>query len=92
MIDKYQSYVDKSFLNQKKTTEATDQDEEDAQEPNMKFVSAFDTFGSFMKAASFIEDWIRTKKNNPTDFANDFPAILTRGLLIRKILLHLRKE
>ncbi len=58
----------------------------------MKFVQAFDTFGSFMKAASFIEDWIRTKKNNPTDFANDFPAVLSRGLLIRKILLHMREE
>lgn len=45
-----------------------------------------------MKAASFIEDWIRTKKNNPTDFANDFPAVLDRGILIRKILLHLRKD
>ena len=45
-----------------------------------------------MKAASFIEDWIRTKKNNPTDFANDFPAVLNRGLLIRKILLYMRKE
>jgi len=58
----------------------------------MKFVQAFDTFGSFMKAASFIEDWIRTKKNNPTDFANDFPAVLNRGLLVRKILLHMRKD
>jgi len=45
-----------------------------------------------MKAASFIEDWIRTKKNNPTDFANDFPAVLERGILIRKIILHLRSE
>ena len=33
---------------------------------------AFDNFTSFSKAARFIEDWIRTKKNNPTDFANDF--------------------
>ena len=53
---------------------------------------AFDTFGSFIRAASFIEDWIRTKKNNPTDFANDFPAVLNRGILIRKILLHMRKD
>ena len=45
-----------------------------------------------MKAASFIEDWIRTKKNNPTDFANDFPAVINRGTLIRKILLYLRKD
>ena len=45
-----------------------------------------------MKAANFIEDWIRTKKNNPTDFANDFPAVLNRGLLIRKILLYLRRD
>ena len=45
-----------------------------------------------MKAASFIEDWIRTKKNNPTDFANDFPAVLNRGILVRKILLYLRRD
>ena len=55
-------------------------------------MQAFDTFASYPKAASFIEDWIRTKKNNPTDFANDFPAVLNRGVLIRKILLHMRKE
>ena len=58
----------------------------------MKFVQAFDTFASYPKAASFIEDWIRTKKNNPTDFANDFPAVLNRGVLIRKILLNMRRE
>ena len=55
-------------------------------------MNAFDNFSTFIKAAGFIEDWIRTKKNNPTDFANDFPAVLIRGLLIRKILLHLRKD
>ena len=66
--------------------------EEFCEEPNWKFVQAFDNFNSFIKAAGFIEDWIRTKKNNPTDFANDFPAVLNRGLLIRKILLHLRKD
>jgi hypothetical protein len=55
-------------------------------------VLAFDTFGTFIRAASFIEDWIRTKKNNPTDFANDFPAVLNRGILIRKILLYMRKD
>jgi len=43
-----------------------------------------------MKASGFVEDWIRTKKNNPTDFSNDFPAVLKRGLLVRKIILHLR--
>ena len=93
LVDKYQQFVQNPFLNQKKVNQTTaDADEEDAMEPNMKFVQAFDTFGSFMKAASFIEDWIRTKKNNPTDFANDFPAVLSRGLLIRKILLYMRKE
>ena len=66
-------------------------DDEELNEPNMKFVNAFDSFSSFIKAAGFIEDWIRTKKNNPTDFSNDFPAVLKRGLLIRKILIHLRK-
>lgn len=66
--------------------------DEDSHEPNQRFVQAFDTFASYPKAASFIEDWIRTKKNNPTDFSNDFPAVLNRGVLIRKILLHLRKD
>ena len=66
--------------------------EDSCEEPNFKFVNAFDNFTTFIKAAGFIEDWIRTKKNNPTDFANDFPAVLNRGLLIRKILLHLRKD
>ena len=65
-------------------------DEEIEEEPNTKFVQAFDHFTTFDKAANYVEDWIRTKKNNPTDFANDFPAILVRGLLIRKILLYLK--
>ena len=65
-------------------------DEEIEEEPNQKFVQAFDNFTTYDKAANYIEDWIRTKKNNPTDFANDFPAILVRGLLIRKILLYLK--
>ena len=67
-------------------------DDDNCEEPNLKFVIAFDNFTTYIKAAGFIEDWIRTKKNNPTDFANDFPAVLNRGLLIRKILLHLRKD
>ena len=66
-------------------------DEEEFNEPNLKFVNAFDSFSSFIKAAGFIEDWIRTKKNNPTDFSSDFPAVLKRGLLIRNILMHIRK-
>lgn len=52
----------------------------------------FDTFVTYSKAAGFVEDWIRTKKNNPTDFATDFPAVVNRGVLVRKILLHLRKD
>jgi len=78
-------------MNPKKPT-LKEEDDEDAQEPNQKFVQAFDCFSSYLKAASFIEDWIRTKKNNPTDFANDYPAVINRGLLIRKILLYLRKD
>ena len=73
-------------------TKNAPQIDESCEEPNFKFVNAFDNFTTFIKAAGFIEDWIRTKKNNPTDFANDFPAVLNRGLLIRKILLHLRKD
>ena len=33
---------------------------------------------------------LRNKKNNSTDFTNDFPAILERGKTIRRILLKLR--
>lgn len=92
MIDKYQCYIQNPFAKPKKQASASAEEEEDSQEPNMRFVRAFDHFGSFMRAASFIEDWIKQKKNNPTDFANDFPAVLSRGILIRKILLHLRKD
>ena len=79
-------------VNMSEEEKTADNADENCEEPNLKFVNAFDNFSSFIKAAGFIEEWIRTKKNNPTDFANDFPAILNRGLLIRKILLHLRKE
>lgn len=65
-------------------------DEEEAGEPNMEFVVPFDTFLSFGKAAGFIEDWIRTKKNNATDFTNDLPAILERAKQIRKVLTFVR--
>ena len=64
--------------------------DEEQIEPNIEFVRAFDGFVTFNRAASFIEDWIRNKKNNSTDFTNDFPAILERGKTIRRILLKLR--
>lgn len=67
-------------------------DEEEAGEPNMEFVGPFDTFLSFGKAAGFIEDWIRTKKNNATDFTNDLPAILERAKQIRKVLTFVRSQ
>jgi hypothetical protein len=67
-------------------------EEEDISEPKFRFVEAFDNFSSFPKAAGFIEDWIRTKKNNSTDFTNDFPALLERGKNIRAILMHLRTD
>ena len=79
-------------MNEENKDEAVEEEEEEHEEPNLKFVNAFDNFTTFIKAASFMEDWIRTKKNNPTEFANDFPAVLNRGILIRKILLHLRKD
>lgn len=68
------------------------EEEEPEPEPNWDFVKHFDTFVTYSKAAGFVEDWIRTKKNNPTDFATDFPAVVNRGVLVRKILLHLRKD
>jgi hypothetical protein len=54
-------------------------------------VRAFDHFGSFAKAAGYIEDWIRSKKNNATDFTNDFPAVLERGCSVRRVILKMRK-
>jgi hypothetical protein len=66
--------------------------DEEACEPNMNFVNPFDTFPSFAKAAGYIEDWIRTKKNNPTDFTNDLPAILERAKLVRKVLVYIRQQ
>jgi len=65
---------------------------EEELEPNMQFVEPFDNFCSFAKAAGYIEDWIRTKKHNATDFTNDLPAILERGKLVRKVLVHIRKQ
>lgn len=58
----------------------------------MDFVKAFDSFSTFKRVANFIEDWIRAKRHNATDFATDFPAVLARGLIVRRILLNLRKE
>lgn len=91
LIQKWEPKITGSAL-QSQTMSEENKNDDCCEEPNWKFVNSFDNFSSFIKAAGFIEDWIRTKKNNPTDFANDFPAILNRGLLIRKILLHLRKE
>lgn len=67
-------------------------EEDDQMEPNMKFIEPWDSFCSFSKAAGFIEDWIRTKKNNATDFTTDFPALLERGKSVRAILIHLRES
>ena len=55
-------------------------------------MSAFYNFSSFNKAAEFIEDWIRVKKNNPLLFKDDFLAILQRGLLVRKMLSQLKTK
>jgi hypothetical protein len=64
-----------------------DQDEEEQIIiANQEFVKAFDAFSTFKRAANYIEDWIRAKRHNATDFAADLPAILSRGLIIRRIL------
>jgi hypothetical protein len=67
-----------------------DEEDEQMEPPNMSFVLPFDNFCSFGKAAGYIEDWIRTKKNNPTEFTNDLPAIIDRAKLIRRVLLYVR--
>jgi len=67
-------------------------DEEEVAEPNFEFVKAWDNFCSFSKAAGFIEDWIRTKKHNATDFTVDFPAILERAKQVRLVLMLNRRH
>lgn len=69
-----------------------DDDEDIVQEVNIEFVKAFDCFSTFKRVSNYIEDWIRAKRHNATDFATDFPAIINRGLLIRRLLLKVRKE
>lgn len=64
--------------------------EEEVVEPNMEFVRQFDKFSSFHRAAGFIEDWIRTKRHNATDYTNDFPAVIDRGKHIRQVLVKMR--
>ena len=56
----------------------------------MEFVRQFDKFSSFNRAAGFIEDWIRTKRHNATDYTNDFPALIERGKSIRKVIVKMR--
>jgi hypothetical protein len=90
MIDKYQPAMES--LHPIRSQNEVMLDEDDNGEPNMEFVRPFENFCSFPKAAGFIEDWIRTKKNNATDFTNDLPAILERGKLVRKVLLHVRSQ
>lgn len=65
-------------------------DEEDQCEPNSKFLEQFDNLGSFEAAATFMKNWLACKAHNATDFATDFPALLQRGLLLRRTLLALR--
>ena len=67
-------------------------DEEDQCEPNMKFLESFDNIATFEAAATFMKTWLACKAHNATDFATDFPALLSRGLLLRRTLLSLRKE
>jgi hypothetical protein len=64
--------------------------DEEVVEPNLEFVKQFDKFASFHKAAGYIEDWIRTKRHNATDFTNDYPAVLERGKQIRNTLIKMR--
>jgi hypothetical protein len=66
--------------------------DEEVVEPNMEFVRQFDKFSSYPRAAGFIEDWIRTKRHNATDYTNDFPAVVERGKQIRKILVKMRGD
>ena len=56
------------------------------EEPDLKFVHAFDTITSFHEAAQFIEDWIRRKKHSPHDFRRDLPELMDNALLIRAVL------
>lgn len=74
----------------KEQNDDAEMDDEEFCDPNMEFVKQFDHFGSFARAAGYIEDWIRTKKHNATDFTNDLPAVINRGCLLRSILVKMR--
>ena len=41
-------------------------------------------FESFQEAGEYINEWIRVKKNNPTDFAGDFPSLIEKGIDYRE--------
>ena len=41
-------------------------------------------FESFKEAGEYINEWIRVKKNNPTDFAGDFPSLIEKGIDYRE--------
>ena len=59
---------------------------------NKKFIHQFYQFTTYKQAADYIVDWIKVKGNNPTDFTQDFPDLLDKGLEYRDELLEKHKE
>ena len=50
------------------------------------------TFRTFEEAADWIKTWIKDKKHNPTEFTQDLPALMDKGLDYRKELIEKRKQ
>jgi deoxyribodipyrimidine photolyase len=46
---------------------------------NKEFVNQFFQFKSYEEAGKFIVQWIKELKHNPTEFAQDFPALIEKG-------------
>jgi len=54
---------------------------------NKQFVHHFFSIGTYSEATEWIVKWIKEKGHNPTEFTQDLPALLEKGLEFREELL-----
>ncbi len=59
---------------------------------NKEFVNQFFQFKSYAEAGKFIVQWIKDLKHNPTEFAQDFPALIEKGQEYREEILAKSKK
>ena len=50
------------------------------------------TFKTFQEASDWIKSWFREKKHNPTEFTQDLPALIDKGLDYRTELIEKHKQ